>query len=272
MEPIRAGDLAMLIGEDGKAAILKLEAGGVYQAHYGVVAHDDLIGANWGTTASSHLGLPVIVLQPTLRDVLLNIPRRSQVIFPKDIGYILLRLSLRPGMTVMEAGTGSGALTIALAWAIGAEGRVISCDRREDMQDLALENLRRVGLESRVAFVQSDLRSGFPRQGVDAIFLDLPSAEQHVPAARRALRDGGVLGAIMPTANQVSDFIYALDREAFFQIDLCEIMLRFYKPVSKRIRPQDRMVAHTGYLVFARAIQRVAEPEESPHDDYPHIA
>jgi tRNA (adenine57-N1/adenine58-N1)-methyltransferase len=249
-----------------------MEAGGVYQAHYGMVSHDDLIGAAWGSKSSSHLGKAVIALEPTLRDVLLNIPRRSQVIFPKDIGYILLRLNLGPEMTVMEAGTGSGALTTALAWAVGSEGRVISCDRREDMQALARENLEQVGLEPRVEFVHRDVGSGFPVQGVDAIFLDLPGADAHVPAARRALRAGGALGAIMPTANQVSDFIHALDGEDFFQIDLCEIMLRFYKPVAARIRPQDRMVAHTGYLIFARAMARTAESSEDLDDPHPHIA
>ncbi len=259
MRSTRTGDLAMLVAHDQKRFFLRLETGKDLQTHHGVLQHDDLIGIPWGSEIRSHLGKRYYLLEPTLKDLLLNIKRRSQIIFPKDIGYILLRLSIGPGKTVVEAGTGSGALTTALAWMVGPQGKVISYDRREDMQALAHRNLKRVGLEGQVEFRLHDIAEGFDETEVDALFLDLPSPQIYLPQARVALCNGGTFGSILPTANQVSALLYALQRNSFALMEVCEIFLRFYKPVPERLRPTDRMVAHTGYLVFARAI--IPEPQ-----------
>jgi tRNA (adenine57-N1/adenine58-N1)-methyltransferase len=248
------GDLALVIGQDGKRFILRLAADAELQTHRGVIAHNDLIGADWGATRHSHLGQPYVLLQPSLDEILLHLKRRSQIIFPKDLGYILLRLAIRPGMRVAEAGTGSGALTVALAWMAGPHGEVHSIDRRTDMQELARANLARLGMLDRVTFHLLDIADGFPIQGLDALFLDLPDPHNYLLQARQALHSGGVLGAILPTANQVSSLVEALDQHGFSQIDVCEILQRFYKTIPARLRPVDRMVAHTGYLVFARAL------------------
>jgi tRNA (adenine57-N1/adenine58-N1)-methyltransferase len=258
----RAGDLIMLVGRDHKLFILRLEAGAELQTHRGVIRHDEMIGKPWGTLIPSHLGNPFYLFQPALHDLLLNIRRSSQIIFPKDIGYILLRLSVGPGKTVLEAGTGSGALTTALAWAVGPQGRVISYDRREDMQDLARRNLHRVGLEDRVTFRLRDIGLGFEDGEADALFLDLPDPYNYLPQARAALKGGGALGAILPTTNQVVLLLDALRRERFAFVEVCELSLRFYKPVPERLRPTDRMVAHTGYLVFARPVQAMLDGAE----------
>ena len=124
-----------------KKFIFRLDPQSELQTHQGVFKHSGLINHPWGTHVESHIGIPFLLLQPTLRDILLHIQRRSQIIFPKDIGYILVRLSIGPGAYVIEAGTGSGGLTTALAWAVGPEGKVISYDKREDMQALAKQNL-----------------------------------------------------------------------------------------------------------------------------------
>jgi tRNA (adenine57-N1/adenine58-N1)-methyltransferase len=248
------GDLALVIGQDGKRFILRLAAGAELQTHKGVLAHDQLIGTEWGATCRSHLGVPYILLQPSLDEILLHLKRRSQIIFPKDLGYILLRLAIRPGMRIAEAGTGSGALTVALAWLVGPQGEVHSIDRRADMQELAQANLARLGLQDRVLFHLLDIADGFPIGQLDALFLDLPDPHNYLPQARQALHGGGVLGAILPTANQVSDLVEGLNQHGFSQIDVCEILQRFYKTIPARLRPVDRMVAHTGYLIFARAL------------------
>jgi tRNA (adenine57-N1/adenine58-N1)-methyltransferase len=250
----QSGDFAMLVSNDRKRFFLHLNPGDEFQTHRGVLQHNDLIDIPWGSTIRSHLGISYFILEPTLRDLLLHIRRRSQIIFPKDIGYILLRLSIGPGQRVIEAGTGSGALTTALAWMVGTEGKVVSYDRREDMQTLALHNLQRVGLESRVEFRVQDISEGFEERDVDAIFLDLPNPQIFIPHVRTALSNGGTFGAILPTTNQVSDLLLILQDQNFALIDVCEIYLRFYKPVPERLRPTDRMVAHTGYLIFARPI------------------
>lgn len=244
----------MIVSSDHKYLFIRMKKGEELQTHRGILKHDDIIGIPWGSEVRSHLDMRFYVLEPTLRDLLLRIKRKSQIIYPKDIGYILLRLSVAPGKTVVEAGTGSGSLTLALAWSVGKEGKVISYDRRADMQNLARKNLERVGLEDRVDLKIRDIEEGFEETGVEALFLDLPTPEQYLGQARAALADGGVLGIIVPTTNQVTDILHTISMHAFELIDVCEIALRFYKPVPERLRPVDRMVAHTGYLIFARAI------------------
>jgi tRNA (adenine57-N1/adenine58-N1)-methyltransferase len=244
----------MLISRDRKRFFIRLTPGEQLQTHKGIHDHNALIGKPWGAIVESHLGERYVMLQPSLRDLLVHIKRRSQIIFPKDIGYILLRLAVVPGETMMELGTGSGALTTALAWIVGPNGRVISYDRRRDFQELARENLELLGLEDRVEFRLGDVSEGLGQEPVGAIFVDLPDPEQHILHIHSILRSGGIFGAILPTANQVSDLLDELERFPFEDIDVCEILLRFYKSIPARLRPTDRMVAHTGYLVFARSI------------------
>jgi tRNA (adenine57-N1/adenine58-N1)-methyltransferase len=255
----QAGQLAMLVFEEKVRFIFRLDPEAEYQTHHGVLLHRDLIGIPWGSEVHSHLGKPFLIFEPTLRDILLHTERKSQIIFPKDIGYILLRLSLGPGKTVIEAGTGSGALTTALAWAVGPTGKVISYDKREDMSSLASENLRQVDLEDRVEFRVQDLVDGFQETGADALFFDLPQPQKLLPHARKALCSGGTLGAILPTMNQVSELLKGLEQYHFAMTDVCEILLRFYKTIPERVRPVDRMVAHTGYLVFSRMLDLEGE-------------
>jgi tRNA (adenine57-N1/adenine58-N1)-methyltransferase len=264
LQVVCAGDLAQLIGDNKKQFIIVVEAGVELQTHRGVIRHDDLIGLPWGAQVESHLGHRYYLLEPTLNSVLLHIRRRSQIIFPKDIGYILLRLSAGPGQKILEAGTGSGALTTALAWAVGPEGTVISYDRRQDMQELALANLKRVGLQDRVSLRLRDIEDGFDETDADAIFLDLPNPQAYLAQVRPALKNGGVFGAILPSANQVSTLLEGLEEHGFVLPDVCEILIRFYKPVPARLRPTDRMVAHTGYLVFARSV--LADPSQAALD------
>ncbi|HEY6074291.1 MAG TPA: methyltransferase domain-containing protein, partial [Anaerolineales bacterium] len=157
----RDGDLAQLVGLRHKHFILTLKAGADFQTHRGVLQHDDLIGKPWGSQVFSHLGAPFFLLQPSLADLLIDLPRNSQILYPKDIGFILVTMGIGPGQTVMEAGTGSGSMTIALASAVSETGRVISYELRPDMQNLARKNLERVGLAERVDFKLRDIAEGF---------------------------------------------------------------------------------------------------------------
>jgi tRNA (adenine57-N1/adenine58-N1)-methyltransferase len=248
------GDTVLLLREDGKRMLSVLNAGAELQTNKGVILHDDLIGLPWGSSIETHLGTRFFVIQPTVRDLLLQTKRNTQIMFPKDIGYTLLRLSVGPGKRVVEAGTGSGALTLALAWMVGEEGRVFSYERREEAQELAMRNLEKVGLDHRVDFRLRDIQEGFEEQNVDALFLDLLNPQDYLSQVKATLVNGGQLGSLLPTANQVSLFLEALADFGFGAVEVCEILLRFYKPIPRRLRPVDRMVAHTGYLVFARSI------------------
>ncbi len=248
------GDLAQLVSPSNKVFIVQLKPGGKLETHRGILYFDDLIGLPWGSQVFTHKGSLYYLLQPSLADLLKETRRVTQIMYPKDIGFILVTMGIGPGAFVVEAGTGSGALTTALAWAVGPQGHVVSYETRPDMQNLARKNLEKVGFEPRVTFKLGDIAEGFDETGADALFLDVANAYDYTRQARQALKPGGHFGSILPTANQVSKLLAALYRDDFSFIDVCEIILRYYKPVSDRFRPTDRMIAHTGYLIFARPI------------------
>ncbi len=261
------GDLVQLVSPTNKVYITRLIQGGSLQTHRGVIKFDDLIGLPWGIQVSSHLGSAYYLLQPSLGILIQEIKRNTQIMYPKDIGYILVSLGIGPGSTIIEAGTGSGALTTAFAWAIGTQGRVYSYEVRQDIQNLAQKNLDRLGLLGQVDLKLKDISDGFDEKNVDVAFLDLPNPFDFMPQVKEALMPGGFFGSLVPTVNQVERLLAALHEHQFAFVDVCEILLRFYKPNPVRLRPTDRMVAHTGYLVFARNISRSVHPEaESPND------
>ncbi len=254
------GDLAQLVGLTHKHFIFSLKAGGDLQTHRGVLKHDDLIGKPWGSQVFSHMGAPFFLLQPSLADILNDLPRTTQILYPKDIGYILITMGVAPGQRVMEAGTGSGSMTIALATAVGADGRVISYEQKLDTQNLARKNLERVGLASRVDFKLRDILEGFDETDADAFFLDVQNPFDYISQVRNALKPGGYFCTIIPTFNQVEKILHALKKNNFAFVEVCELLLRFYKADPMRLRPTDRMVAHTGFLVFARRIEPSTDP------------
>jgi len=251
---VQSGDFVQLVSPSNKTYFLKLIEGGQLQTHRGVLSHDNIIGRQFGNSIKSHLGVEYILLRPVLSDLLLDTKRNTQIIYPKDIGYILIKLGIGNGHHVLEAGTGSGALTTAFAWAVGPSGKVTTYEIRAEMQNLARKNLARLGLEDRVNFVLQDIQSGFNEKYVDVCFLDIPNPYDYLSEVRSALMPGGPFGCILPTTNQVTRVLTALHNSGFSYVEVCEIMMRFYKPVWDRLRPTDRMVAHTGYLVFARSI------------------
>ncbi len=224
-----------------------------------VLLHDELIGQAWGTQVFSHMGAPFFLLQPSLADLLNDLPRTTQILYPKDIGFIMVTMGIGPGKKVIEAGSGSGSMTIALSYAVGEEGRVISYEQKPDNQNLARKNLERVGLASRVDFKLRDVQDGFDETDADALFLDMPNPFDYIPQARAALKPGAYFCSLLPTFNQVEKLLMALRRNGFAFIDVCELLLRYYKPEPARIRPTDRMVAHTGFLIFARRIEPSAD-------------
>jgi tRNA (adenine57-N1/adenine58-N1)-methyltransferase len=260
------GDIAQLISAQNKRFIFRLMLDGKFETHRGYLSHNDLIGIPWGSRVLTHLGSPFVLLQPSLADILVETRRNTQIMYPKDIGFILVSMDIGPGKHILEAGTGSGSFTTALAFTVGSQGRVASYESRPEFQYLAQKNLDRLGLADRVDFKLRDIAEGFDERNVDAVFLDLPNPQDYVLQAKEALKSGGYLGSILPTTNQVSTLLIALRRANFAFIEVCEILLRYYKAVADRLRPTDRMVAHTGYLIFARSVlAEVAGFDQSGH-------
>ena len=250
----KEGDLVELVGLNHKHFIVTLKPDADLQTHRGVLLHNDLIGKTWGSQVFSHMGSPFFLLQPSLADLLRGIKRNTQIIYPKEIGYILVRMGIGPGVKVGEAGTGSGALTTALAFSVGDEGKIYTYEQKEENIHLAQKNLQKVGLQDRVIFHHQEIKDGFQQTDLDAVFLDMNNPFDYMAQVRQALKPGGFFGSILPTANQVCKLLDALRQEKFAFVDVLEIAMRFYKAEPERFRPVDRMVAHTGFLIFARPV------------------
>ncbi|HEY60951.1 MAG TPA: tRNA (adenine-N1)-methyltransferase [Anaerolineae bacterium] len=254
---VQEGDLVELAGPRHKSDIFILIRGETLQTHRGIIKHDDLIGKPWGSQVISHLGKPFILFRPSLNSLILNTKRNTQILYPKDIGFIQVTMGIGPGINIIEAGTGSGGLTQALAFAVGKNGHVYTYEIRPEMHKLAKDNLSLIKLGDRVTFKLKDIRNGFDEKNVDAVFLDLPNPYDYIAQVREALKLGGAFGAILPTVNQVIKLLIELNRNSFSFIEVCEILLRYFKPEATRLRPTDRMVAHTGYLIFAKSIELI---------------
>lgn len=250
----KEGDLAQLLGPRGNRMTVLLKPGERVETMHGMIPHENIIGAEWGSEVSTHLGKAFTLLQPALDDLLRDIERNTQVVYPKDIGYILLSLGIGPGSQALEAGTGSGAFTVALAHAVGPTGHVFSYERRQEIQDIARSNLEKFGFADRVTLKTRDIEEGFDERGLRAVFLDLPNPEEYLSQVRAALQPGGFFGALLPTTNQVSLLLMALKSYGFGLTEVSEILHRYYKPVAERLRPVDTMNAHTGFLIFARLL------------------
>jgi tRNA (adenine57-N1/adenine58-N1)-methyltransferase len=249
------GDLALLVGLRHKHFIFPLIPGGTFHTHRGILYHDELIGKPWGSQVFSHQGSPFFLLQPSLADLLTDLPRNTQIMYPKDIGFILTNMSVGPGQRILEAGTGSGSMTVAMAHLVGPQGKVVTYEIRPEFQKLARKNLERLGLEARVEFKLGDIADGFVEKNMDAMFLDVANPWDYIPQVREALKPGGFFCSLLPTFNQVEQLLVALRRNHFAFVEMCELLLRFYKPEPTRMRPTDRMVAHTGFLIFGRRIE-----------------
>ncbi|NDJ75503.1 MAG: tRNA (adenine-N1)-methyltransferase [Chloroflexi bacterium] len=253
---VQYGDIVLLVGKDRRSFIRTVSEGRRFECHLGFFEYDNLVGMAFGQQIKTNIGRQLFVLTPNIDDIVTHLEREGQIIFPKDLGYIALKLGVRSGSRVLEAGTGSGALTTTLALLVGETGHVYTYEMRQKMQERALNNVRRLGLLDRVTFHLRDIERGFEETDVDALFLDLREPWAYLEQARAAIRGGGMFGAIVPTMNQVLELIENLYDGPWFFLSIEELLLRTYKTIPARIRPDDQMVGHTGYLVFARAVER----------------
>lgn len=251
-----AGDLILLVTTDHKRYLIKLEPKNRLHTHQGIYDHDDLIGMDWGDEVRSQLGQSALVLEPALTDLMTHLRRGTQIIYPKDAAQLVQRLSLRAGSRVIEAGTGSGSLTTALAWSIAPTGKVYTYEARSDTYQLARRNLERVALLPYVEMFEGSAADGFQQTNVDAVMLDMREPWRFLDQTRAALRQGGFFASLLPTTNQVSQLVAELEAHSFIDVVVEELLLRGYKPIPDRLRPVDSMAAHTGYLISARSITK----------------
>ncbi|HEV2369415.1 MAG TPA: tRNA (adenine-N1)-methyltransferase [Acidimicrobiales bacterium] len=254
--PFREGERVLLLDRKGRRYLITLAAGSSFHSHAGWFGHDDLIGAEEGTEVRSTAGARYVAVRPTLSDFVLKMPRGAQVIYPKDLGQILVLADVFPGARVLEAGVGSGALSMTLLRA-GAE--VYGYEVREDFAARARANVESfLGTDSARRFhvADKDVYEGIAESGLDRIVLDLPEPWRVVPHAGGALRPGGLLVSYVPTISQAAQLRETLDGAPFVQSETLEVLLRTWHVEGRSVRPDHRMVAHTGFITHARFIGR----------------
>jgi len=252
MKLIGDGDDILLYLDRRRTYLVRVEAGRRFHTHKGYVDLGDLIGKPYGSPISSSLGVTFHALRPLIRDRVLKTDRRTQVMYPKDIGYLLLRTGVGAGSRVVEAGTGSGALTCALADAVRPNGRVYSYDVRPEFQRVAAGNIERAGLMPLVELKVGDVTEGIDEEEVDAVILDLATPWLAVPHAHRALTGGGVFASFSPTIEQVMRTVSALRGSPFVEVETVELILRRIIVAEGRTRPETLMIGHSGYTTTAR--------------------
>ncbi len=251
-DSIRDGDLVCLWDGENSFYIL-LQPGSTFTTHKGIIRHDDIRGRRWGERVRTHKGSEYLLMKPSLYEIVMYaIQRKTQIVYPKDSGLITLKLGLRPGMKVLEAGVGSGALTLVMANTVAPTGMIYAYERDRRFLALADENLRMAGLRQFVTLLEADILEGIEEDNFDAAFIDMREPWETLPILKSRLKATSPVGFILPTTNQVSNLLHALYDEGFLRIEVEEIIHRPYKPVPDRLRPVDRMSAHTGYLIFAR--------------------
>ncbi len=253
--PLAAGERVLLIDPKERRYLITLVPGATFHTHAGVLAHDDIIGATEGCTVKGSTGRSFLTLRPTLSDVVLKMPRGAQVIYPKDLGAILIAADIGPGQRVLEAGVGSGALSMTV---LRAGATVVGYELRDDFAERARANVAAtLGADAPYRVEIRDVTQGIDEADLDRILLDMPEPHNVVKAAAAALRPGGILLAYLPTINQTALLRQALDDTGsyFGLAETQEIMRRTWHVEARSVRPDHRMVGHTGFLTTARRIE-----------------
>jgi tRNA (adenine57-N1/adenine58-N1)-methyltransferase catalytic subunit len=253
--PFAAGDQVLLIDAKKRRYLITLSPGAEFHTHAGVIAHDELVGLPEGSTFRSTRGASMLAIRPTLADFVLKMPRGAQVIYPKDLGPILVLADLFPGARVLETGIGSGALTMTLLRAIGPTGHVTGYEIRGDFADRARRNIEGfLGPDLPLDIEVRDAYEGIDAQDLDRVLLDLPEPWRTVKHAEAALRPGGILLAYLPTIGQVARLREELASSAFGMTETLEVLQRHWHVDGQSVRPDHRMVAHTGFLTHTRLL------------------
>lgn len=256
---LEPGERVLLIDSKERRYLISLGTGKQFHSHLGIVEHDELIGSREGSEIRTTGGSKLLVLRPTLAEYTLKMKRGAQVIYPKDIALILVYADIFEGATVVEAGTGSGSLTLALSRAVGRDGRVISYEIRQDHHERAIDNVNtwyegRGGKPDNIELRLGDIFEGIPEEGVDRMVLDMPEPWRAIGAATSSLAGGGVLCSYLPTVPQIVQTVEAMRRNGFGFVDTFEGLVRTWNVDGQSVRPDHRMVAHTGFIVTARKL------------------
>jgi tRNA (adenine57-N1/adenine58-N1)-methyltransferase len=251
-ELISEGEDIFLYLDRKRTYLVRVEAEKSFHTHKGFIQLGDLIGKEYGTRITSSMGIEFVALKPTLRDYIFKTKRRTQISYPKDISLIIMFSGIGPGSRVVEAGTGTGALTSALAHYVKPTGCVYTYELRPEFRESAIKNLERAKVSDYVESKNRDVTEGIDEKDVDAVILDMATPWLAVPHAYTALKGSGVLVSFSPTIDQIVKTVEALMENGFVGIETVETLMRFMQVERGKTRPKTVMTGHTGYLTFAR--------------------
>jgi tRNA (adenine57-N1/adenine58-N1)-methyltransferase len=254
--PLQENEPVVFLDRKDREYLFRLDKNRPIAIRGGRISVDDVVGHYEGSVVRSSVNEPFLFFRPSLPQLIPNLPRSAQVVYPKDIGPILVWGDLFPGARVVEAGVGAGALTMALLRAIGPAGRLISYELREDFAGLAQKNVARyLGPAPNWTVKLADVAAELDESDIDRVILDLPEPWNVINSAWKALRPGGILVSYLPTVLQVKSLVDGLRADKRFAcIETSESLMRFWHVRGMSIRPQHRMVAHTGFVISARRL------------------
>ncbi|MGB9720403.1 MAG: tRNA (adenine-N1)-methyltransferase [bacterium] len=252
---IRPGDLVYIYLDEKRQFLIQATPRLKLSTDLGEIKIDDIFNKEFGYTGRTHLGKNFYCLKPTTSDLMLKIKRKTTIVYPKDLGYLLFETSIGPGSEVIEVGTGSGALTLFLSKTVAPDGIVYSYERNAEFLENAKKNLEKFTKNSKIEFFLQDVATdGFLQKNVDAIFIDVPEPWDIVSRASDALKNGHHLVAWSPNVEQVKRMVEALQEFNFIRIKVCEIIQREILVRERGVRPKERGITHTAYLVSAAKI------------------
>jgi tRNA (adenine57-N1/adenine58-N1)-methyltransferase len=257
VDQFQDGEQTLLIDQRGKRHLIFLRKGETFHSDRGFILHDSIIGQPDGSWHRSSKGTRYLALRPTLAEYVIEMPRGAQVIYPKDLAMVIFWADIFPGARVLEAGMGSGALTLALLRAVGPEGKVVSYEQREDFCRRALANIHlRLGEVANLAVRLRPVEEGLAdEEPVDRAVFDLPEPWRLVEPVARVLRSGGIFLSYVPTIIQSHQLSEALRRHSGYAlVETFETLLRPWNIEGTSVRPFHRMVAHTGFITVARRV------------------
>ncbi|MGH7862250.1 MAG: tRNA (adenine-N1)-methyltransferase [Candidatus Dormibacteraceae bacterium] len=254
---LREGDVVLLHDHAGRRYRLRLEAGATHSLHSGALSHDDLIGQPVGSVVSTRMGGRLVALRPSFSELVIDRKRRAQPIYPKDLGAILMHADLGPGLRVLELGTGTAALTLATLRAVGERGSVVSYEIREEFQTAARRAIEETlgALPPNLELKLGDAYQPLAEASFDRVLIDLPEPWQVAGQLPGLVAGGGGIFAHCPNISQVQRLLDALrDVGGFGLFETVEVLERGWTIRGRSLRPSHRMVAHTGFLTFARRL------------------
>jgi len=266
-ELITDGDYVLIYLDSRRTYMIKIEAGKTFHTHKGYLKLDEIIGKEYGEPIKSSLGVTFTTLKPILTDYIMKSGRNTQIVYPKDAALIVMFSGIGPGSRIVESGTGTGALTTALAHYVGSTGKVYTYELRSEFQKNAAKNLQRSKLINNVELKSGDITMGIEEQDLDAIILDLAVPWLVIPHALKALKPSGVLVSFSPTIDQVVRTTETLRENGFVFIETVECMMRTMQVERGKTRPQTLMTGHTGYITHARKIIMLSTQNETDADE-----